>query len=422
MPDMIASQRQDYMTGNGDASVYTGGNVSPSGMEINDTASGEVTDNNESLNAGLPIWSPLNKSKSYVNNVLDSTSVYTVVPPIPTSEDGSQASLRKSSSADEILPLLPVPNSFCARYLDTVPKESSSRDEKTPMASPALSRSSSGVMTPPVGDIYPLAYRPLITTSGSDEAAAGSGLINKESERYEEVKEKLVTVTAVTEGLSMTNDLEENPEALRDVETMETEDTTNSDNAADDKGETSMEISNADCNPPPPVLFPARSPTSSGKHVDHRHPPQDGPAPVQIVFSFDTTGSMSQCIDEVRTQLLELIQRLLGDVPFLQVAVIAHGDYCDASEFYTIKSVDFTNDVNTLTQFLNDVSGTGGGDWEECYELVLNYARTLNWTPGTQRSLVMIGDAVPHEKDYYLNVMKLDWRQEADILLQELVS
>jgi hypothetical protein len=63
----------------------------------------------------------------------------------------------------------------------------------------------------------------------------------------------------------------------------------------------------------------------------------------------------------------------------------------------------------------------GGGDWEECYELVLHEARTkLSWTPGTQRSLVMIGDAIPHSTSYPMNTLKLDWKKEAKQLYDDL--
>ena len=64
---------------------------------------------------------------------------------------------------------------------------------------------------------------------------------------------------------------------------------------------------------------------------------------------------------------------------------------------------------------------TGGGDWEECYELVLYEARIkLTWSPGTQRSLVMIGDAIPHNSTYSLNDLKIDWKKEAARLKSEL--
>ena len=70
---------------------------------------------------------------------------------------------------------------------------------------------------------------------------------------------------------------------------------------------------------------------------------------------------------------------------------------------------------------LPQVKSTGGGDWEECYELVLHQARTvLNWSPGTQRALVMIGDAIPHDTNYADNKAKIDWKRETKALWEEM--
>ena len=53
--------------------------------------------------------------------------------------------------------------------------------------------------------------------------------------------------------------------------------------------------------------------------------------------------------------------------------------------------------------------------------MVLHETRTkLSWTPGTQRSLVMIGDAIPHPPSYPANKQKLDWKTEAKKLHDEL--
>lgn len=146
-----------------------------------------------------------------------------------------------------------------------------------------------------------------------------------------------------------------------------------------------------------------------------------GPPPIEIAISFDTTGSMSQCIEQVQAQVGHMIERLFMDIPNLKIAVIAHGDYCDAEHFYVTQKVDFTNELPTLAKFVKEVTGTGGGDWEECYELVLNMARTeLSWSPGTQRSMIMIGDAIPHPAGP--TSRNLDWRQECDQLYNDLVS
>ena len=35
--------------------------------------------------------------------------------------------------------------------------------------------------------------------------------------------------------------------------------------------------------------------------------PNDGPQPIEIVFSFDTTGSMGSCIAEVRASVIKYV-------------------------------------------------------------------------------------------------------------------
>lgn len=147
-------------------------------------------------------------------------------------------------------------------------------------------------------------------------------------------------------------------------------------------------------------------------------PPPPVPLPpgglIEIAFSFDTTGSMSQCLEEVRGRVGDMIQRLQADIPGIRIAVIAHGDYCD-KDSYIIKWIDFGSSLPEMCDFVRNISRTSGGDFEECYELVLARAQTeLSWTPGSQRSLVMIGDATPHPFSYYRDQEeKLDWEEEA---------
>ena len=76
--------------------------------------------------------------------------------------------------------------------------------------------------------------------------------------------------------------------------------------------------------------------------------------PMEVMFSFDTTGSMSGCIAEVKTKVEEIITRLFADIPGLRISVMAHGDYCDKSNYVT-KFVDFINDQKKLTDFVKKV-------------------------------------------------------------------
>lgn len=134
-----------------------------------------------------------------------------------------------------------------------------------------------------------------------------------------------------------------------------------------------------------------------------------------VVFSFDTTGSMYPCIREVRRNVEEIVKRLFEEIPGLRVGIIAHGDYCDINSSYLMKMVDLTTDRDKIITFIKDVENTGGGDYPEAYEYVLRESQKMSWKSDTMRSIVLIGDAYPHEKDE--NPYKIDWRTEAKELM-----
>ena len=132
-----------------------------------------------------------------------------------------------------------------------------------------------------------------------------------------------------------------------------------------------------------------------------------------IVISFDTTGSMYPCLAEVRRHTTAMTERLFREIPDLRVAIIAHGDYCDGPKVIT--QLDFTDSQEEIKNFIQNAPSTSGGDYPECYELVLRNVKSLSWRfDATMKSLILIGDAPPHEKNE--NPHKIDWREEAESL------
>jgi len=121
---------------------------------------------------------------------------------------------------------------------------------------------------------------------------------------------------------------------------------------------------------------------------------------IDVAFSFDTTGSMYPCLEEVRSKLQEITTRLLKDIPNIRLAFIAHGDYCDQDQSYVLKAQDFSTDPKVLTAFVRDVAKTGGGDAPEAYELVLRDALSLSWEASHSKALIVIGDEIPHPASY----------------------
>ncbi|PLZ73273.1 hypothetical protein CBP14_15925, partial [Fischerella thermalis WC245] len=99
---------------------------------------------------------------------------------------------------------------------------------------------------------------------------------------------------------------------------------------------------------------------------------------IEVVFSFDTTGSMYPCLTQVRRKIKETVTRLMGEIPQMKIGIIAHGDYCDQGSTYVIKKFDISSDIDAICEFVQNVEPTGGGDAPECYELVLELIRKVN--------------------------------------------
>lgn len=138
-------------------------------------------------------------------------------------------------------------------------------------------------------------------------------------------------------------------------------------------------------------------------------------AAIDLVFSFDTTGSMYPCLTQVRNKISEITKTLMAEIPDLRIGVIAHGDYCDARTSYVTRQQLLTNDQTVLQKFITTTSATYGGDAPECYELVLNEARGFNWRADAKKVLIVIGDDEPHAIAH--NPRRLDWKAEAKELL-----
>jgi hypothetical protein len=137
-----------------------------------------------------------------------------------------------------------------------------------------------------------------------------------------------------------------------------------------------------------------------------------------VVFSFDTTGSMYPCISEVRRKLSDIVDELFSNIPNLQIGLIAHGDYCDEKTTYLMKMQDFSTDKKDLLAFINNVEETGGGgNGGEAYEYVLQQSQKMSWRDNSTRSIVLIGDEPVHEINH-CNNKNIEWRDECTKLAE----
>lgn len=150
-----------------------------------------------------------------------------------------------------------------------------------------------------------------------------------------------------------------------------------------------------------------------GKSKEAHDAPSEGGAR-EIVFSFDTTGSMFPCLTQVRRNVEATIKRLFDNSLNVRIGIVAHGDYCDGRRMLSVH--ELSTNQNALCKFVREVESTSGGDAPEAYEQVLHRTRTFNWTDGHSKALVMIGDELPHPANFRDNTDHIDWRRETEAL------
>lgn len=143
---------------------------------------------------------------------------------------------------------------------------------------------------------------------------------------------------------------------------------------------------------------------------------------LDMVIAFDTTGSMSSYLNQVKSHVSSLVPQLLKDNPDMRIGIVAFGDYCDmnsATDFGRAYQVlQPTNKENDIISFVRKAKDTGGGDSDEFYELVIKkITEETPWREDAVKSVLFIADCNPHPVGYSypgkVENSQIDWREEA---------
>ncbi len=145
--------------------------------------------------------------------------------------------------------------------------------------------------------------------------------------------------------------------------------------------------------------------------------------PLDVVFVFDTTGSMYKYLEDVRRQLSHLTEQIAKRIAGVRIGVIAFGDHCDERKTYLVKVCPLTDNWQKIADWIWDVESTYGGDEPEAVEDALYEANVLNWRFNTARAIVLVGDAPPHGVSDSKNVCpnQRDWEVETHALAQKAI-
>lgn len=138
---------------------------------------------------------------------------------------------------------------------------------------------------------------------------------------------------------------------------------------------------------------------------------QESNRQVDLVLVIDTTGSMGDEIDTVKSNLSTLISSLRQEGISLYISVIDYKDITsdgvDSTKVNNGTGVDFYNTAVDISNVLNTLSASGGGDTEECAVDALGSAIKLNYRNSSAKYAFLITDAgYKNDNNYELTSMQ----------------
>ncbi len=116
---------------------------------------------------------------------------------------------------------------------------------------------------------------------------------------------------------------------------------------------------------------------------------------LDLVITFDSTGSMTGEINQVKRQIHRIGRTLNELIPQTRISICT---YRDVGDDYVVKGLPLTRNLDQVQQFLNDITAGGGGDEPEAVEQGLRWSIRENQFSATARKVILLfGDAPPHE-------------------------
>jgi Mg-chelatase subunit ChlD len=119
-----------------------------------------------------------------------------------------------------------------------------------------------------------------------------------------------------------------------------------------------------------------------------------GDAGADFVFIFDTTGSMSGAIDDMKAQATSLAQLWLSASTNGRVALVDYKDVDQGDPYAARVDLDLTSDVDAFQSAVDALFASGGGDTPEAQlSGIMAALNGLAWQPGATKVALVITDA-----------------------------
>lgn len=117
---------------------------------------------------------------------------------------------------------------------------------------------------------------------------------------------------------------------------------------------------------------------------------------LDIVICFDSTGSMSGEIDEVKRQISRIGTTLVTLVPRSRISICT---YRDTDDEFVAKGLPLSGSIQDIQSYLDGIEAGGGGDHPEAVDEGLYWSIMQNkFRPSARKVILLFGDAPPHEE------------------------
>ena len=160
---------------------------------------------------------------------------------------------------------------------------------------------------------------------------------------------------------------------------------------------------------------------------------EDKDSVLDVVFAIDTTGSMKNDMETLKSDLEPLLKDLFGTNKEARIGLLLYRDYGDGYNYkeLPVKPYGFVTNYSAITKNLNAVRiyGKEGGDIPEAvYEAMYASSQFFAWRAGAKKRVIIIGDAEPHpyprksgkySKEYVTGLLETQGVKVTTILLPQ---
>ena len=116
-------------------------------------------------------------------------------------------------------------------------------------------------------------------------------------------------------------------------------------------------------------------------------------SPLDLMFVIDTTGSMSDELNFIQTELSDIINSVTQQQSDINIGLVFYRDYGDQ---YVVRAHDFSASLNGVQLDLNQEQANGGGDNPEAMDQALETALGASWRDSSRKVMFLVADAPPH--------------------------